>query len=227
MLFLSALVSSHSCKICGRDTLSYEHNICDQCLWSLPAHPQFGRKYPPVADRLVRLFPCFSANSLLIYQRNSIVANLIKEFKYYHSPLIAKRLGQRLAQQFSQSTLSLLIDAVIPLPIHFTKRMKRGYNQSEIIARPVAETLNVPMLKILSAVRPHKTQTHKSLRQRAELFPDNIFRLKKPQKIANKHILLIDDVITTGSTIAAAALEIHKKSPSSTISVLSLAATNI
>ena len=222
---LTTLVAPHDCVICGRTTTAPEGHLCEWCLYSLPSYAGFGAKMPEIADRFLRRMEFYSANALLRYDRGNVVSELIKDFKYNGMQGVGRRLGERLGAEFASHTLSLQADVIVPMPIHILKRMRRGYNQTEILATAVSEKLAIPVERQLRATRPHSTQTRKSLLQRRQGITADYFRVKNPEALRGKHILLLDDVITTGSTMVAAASAISRDVPSATISLLALAAT--
>lgn len=221
-----SVVIPRRCRICGRPAMREEKGICEQCLYTLPVSPSF--RTPRQHLETARFFhnpPLVSANALLFYRRHNVVAELIKDFKYHSCSGLAERLGGLLAIHIKASADYLSVDCVMPVPIHFTKRMKRGYNQTEILARPVAEALDVPLSADLRAVRAHATQTHKNMKERQTGIKSDLFLVRHPERYRGKHILLLDDVITTGSTIRAAADAIFRDVPEAKISVLALAMT--
>lgn len=222
---IAALLSPQACTLCGRDTLPGEGPVCPECLSALPRFHDFGNRYPLHLDRLFRKEILFSYNALFVYDRDNNVARLIRQFKYYNSPRLASQLGHCLADAFARSPQALRIDCVIPVPVHTSRLLKRGYNQSRLLARPVAEALDVPLLECLSAPKPHLTQTHKDIEERKTGVNDDTFSVTDPEPLSGQHILLVDDVITTGSTITAAASTLSRLSVNSTISALALAAT--
>lgn len=223
---LSTLFAPHVCSVCGATTLPEEERICEQCLYRLPSYRDFGQRMSHIADRFLRRIPFYSANALLRYERSNRVAMLVHDMKYNRCPSLAFRLGERLGSEFSATTLSLTIDAVMPMPVHFTRRMKRGYNQTELLAIPLARALGVPVLKNLRTRRPHATQTRKSTAERQTGVSPDLFRIHRPESLEGKHLLLLDDVITTGSTMAAAAKALNEAVPSANISLLALSATD-
>lgn len=222
---ISAVIPGR-CRVCGTRTLREEYGICEQCLYTLPLNPDFLS--PQKLLETPRFFhnpPLEYANALLLYRRHNTVAELIKDFKYHACSALAGRLGSLLAAKIKDSALSLTVDVVMPMPIHYTKRLKRGYNQTELLARPLAESLGVPVSPDLKAVRSHATQTHKSMDERQTAVRSSLFRVRHRESYRGRHILLLDDVITTGSTIRAAADAIFRDVEDVKISVLALAMT--
>jgi ComF family protein len=114
------------------------------------------------------------------------------------------------------------IDAIVPLPLHWRRQLKRHYNQSHYIARGISQVTHIPIYKnVVRRVRNNPSQTHLTLRERIENV-EGIFQLTRPELIAGKHILLVDDVTTTGSTLSSCARELAKATDVS-ISILTLA----
>ena len=176
-------------------------------------------------ERLAGLIPFRRAASLLHYSPDSEVAQLVACFKYRHCPDLARMLGARLAHEIADSGFFKGIDCVIPVPLHFTKLIRRTYNQSEYLARGIADTTGLPLCKLLKATRPHRSQTSLShhARRRNTI---GIFRLHNPGVLAGKHVLLVDDVFTTGATLYSSALAILKRQPDVEVSFLTLGLTS-
>ncbi|MDE5692714.1 MAG: ComF family protein, partial [Duncaniella sp.] len=118
------------------------------------------------------------------------------------------------------------IDVLIPVPLHFTKLWMRGYNQSHEIARGLSDVTGLPIGDNLIASRPHSTQTRKNASQR-RANSIGTFRVTSPEELDSLHILVVDDVITTGSTILSALETIHSSIPSARLSVYSLALSKL
>jgi ComF family protein len=135
---------------------------------------------------------------------------MIHELKYKNNAMAGKYLGKMLGKEIKNSPRFTNIDAIIPMPMHKIKERKRGYNQAELIANGVAEELNVDVAKnALQKIKQTDTQTKK---QRWERWKntEEVFLLQDLHLLENKHVLLIDDVVTTGASIEACGIEMLK-----------------
>lgn len=173
--------------------------------------------------------PAGIAASWLRYRHDSPEARLIQSIKYRGRPRLGRELGRIFGQELAARSLPegmlkpAAIDVLIPVPLHWTKRLRRGFNQSEWIAEGIADALGCGVATCLRAVRPHATQTHKTDQGRAENVV-GIFALDKDAKLDGLNITIVDDVITTGATVREAILTIGRAGTRpATVSVLSLA----
>jgi ComF family protein len=135
---------------------------------------------------------------------------MIHELKYKNNAMAGKYLGKMLGKEIKNSPRFKNIDAIIPMPMHKKKERRRGYNQAELIANGVAEELNVDVAKnALQKIKQTDTQTKK---QRWERWKntEEVFLLQDLHLLENKHVLLIDDVVTTGASIEACGIEMLK-----------------
>ena len=129
--------------------------------------------------------------------------NLIHNFKYRNRPQIGNMLGRLAGRQLAETDTFKTVDLIIPVPLHPSRLRKRGYNQSERYAAGIAEKLgSMIATKNLVRIKATDTQTHKSRLARYENVKA-VFGVKNPQQLAGKHILLVDDIVTTGSTLEA------------------------
>jgi len=150
-----------------------------------------------------------AATSYYFYYKGSKFQNIIHQFKYKGQKHIGFNLG-RLFGADLKNTLFSEIEIIHPVPLHYKKLKRRGYNQSEYIARGISESLNKPVITdAVYRATDVETQTIKSRYERWENIKD-VFKIRKVNKLENKHILLVDDVLTTGSTLEACAGEILK-----------------
>lgn len=200
---LLSLVYPRLCNSCQRALISEEECICSFCRFHLPQ----TRLHKEYDNALTQIFwgrlPIETATALFYFQKKSKVQNLIHQFKYKGKKDIGVYLGKILGHQLTESVYYDKIDLIVPVPLHQEKQHKRGFNQSEIIARGLAFSLKKP-LKNNNLIRITKTdtQTRKSRFKRWKNV-ETVFHVRKPDEFKNKNILLVDDVITTGSTLEA------------------------
>jgi ComF family protein len=187
-----------------------ENGICLECLYKLPKTNNFKIPGNKAEELMAGRFPFQRIASFCVYTKDGILQKLVHQFKYNNRKEIAIMLGRLFANDILGSEFISSIDLIVPVPLH-PKRLKiRGYNQSELIARGMSEVTEISVSSsnlIRSIYNP--TQTKRSRTQRWENVKD-IFELRNINEFANKHVLLVDDVITTGSTIEACSIPILK-----------------
>ena len=167
------------------------------------------------------LIPIEKGASLFFYKPHSDTSRLIYKLKYGHHPEIGEALGHLIADEFNVEQYFDGITAIVPVPLAKQRLHERGYNQSIEIARGISAVTGIPILeKALRRVTFHGSQTQKDHWQRNENV-EKAFRLTDSSSIAGHHILLIDDIITSGATLVSAAQELLK-GENVKLSVLSL-----
>ncbi|MDR2382970.1 MAG: ComF family protein [Prevotellaceae bacterium] len=145
------------------------------------------------------------ACSLFYFRKGSVYRPIIHKLKYKNKYNIGLRLGEELGACLENSVLYKDISMLVPVPLHPAKEKMRGYNQSEYIAHGISNVINRPVEKqTLIRTKYTETQTHKNATERWENV-QSVFDVKDASKLNGEHILLIDDVITTGSTIESCA----------------------
>ena len=159
------------------------------------------------------------------YNRQSAHAQLIHDAKYRGRPRIAESLAAEYARVLLPTGFFTDIDALTPVPLHFWKECRRGYNQSAHIGMGIASVCHLPLLTTLKA-RSHGSQTRKSGTER-RAGSGKVFSAISGATAGMNHILLIDDICTTGSTLYACAEALHKSAPSLRISVMALASAHL
>lgn len=190
------------CAACETLLVKNEKIICLKCQYDLPR-----TRYESYIDNdVARLFwgriPVENAMSYFRYQKGSRFQSIIHDLKYRDRQDIGREMGRLLGVEIRGTSFSDT-DLILPVPLHKNKLRKRGYNQCVPICEGLSKSLNIPYNSTLLE-RPEKTssQTNKSRIDRWTNV-EGIFRVKQPDLIANKHILLVDDVVTTGSTLEA------------------------
>lgn len=178
----------------------------------------------PVFKKFGGLLPVVEASSLLFFTRNSRYREMIHAFKYRGQWRTSLELGILLGESLREGGLYRTVDIIIPIPLHYRRRLKRGYNQAEYLAEGISRCLGIPVYK-----NGLKRQVHNpsqaSTRQRNERWENvqGIFSVRHPEKITGHHILLVDDVLTTGATLVSCAETLLKSVPECRISMATLA----
>ena len=207
---LLSLFYPEVCAACGTLLHRNEDTVCLSCRHLLP-----DTGYELVADNPVaRMFygriRFEQVTGLYFFSKKGKVQHLIHELKYKNNRDAGIFLGHELGKRLLDSPLYTNIDVIVPVPLHPKRQRKRGYNQSDLIAKGISEITHWPVNHHnLIRASTTATQTKKSRSARWENVKD-IFVLRNPDAFADKHILLIDDVITTGSTIEACAIALSK-----------------
>lgn len=212
------------CHICGIKLAPHERFACTHCLSTLPRTGYHRRQLNPMEERFAGRFPFTRATGHFFYTRDSALSTLIQDMKYRQFPGIGEMLGNLVASELFATGFFNNIDIIVPLPMHFIKQARRGYNQTHLIAKGISLATDIPICHALKATRPHRTQTSLTREQRLTN-TDALFSVRQKTDIEGKGILLVDDVCTTGSTIAAAAEAIASAVPSTSLSLLTIGVT--
>lgn len=220
---LFRLVFPVYCQSCGSNLHTGEDSLCSHCEYQLPVTNFHLENDNPVEAIFWGRIELNAAASFLYYQKGEMVQHLIHQLKYHNKPEIGIYLGKLFGQYLMQSQRFANAQYIIPVPLHWKKKKKRGYNQSEKIADGLAIGMEAEK-DIKSLVRKvhTSTQTKKSRYERWENV-SSIFSLSQQAKqLEKRHVILVDDVITTGATIEACFATLDKI-PEIKISVVSLA----
>ena len=199
-----------TCAACGNVLMNNERVMCLSCNYYLPRTNFHLERDNPVAVIFWGRVRIENATAFYYFNKASRYRHLIHELKYRGRKDIGLELGRIFGYEMMVSPGFRLIDLVLPVPLHKKKLIKRGFNQSECIARGISEAMNKP-LDTLSVIRTvySDTQTRKTRYDRW-LNVEGIFKVTDRSSLFGKHILLVDDVVTTGATIEACASEILK-----------------
>lgn len=221
---LIGIVAPPLCGVCGSPLVSGEECLCALCEATLERPRVVEDQSGPLRQRIAcRQAPVRHIAAWTTYTGDSGLGRLIRRGKYDGSPAIFSALGRILGRRLLESRQFDGLDVLLPVPMHWFKRLRRGYNQADILARAVGCTLGVPVGDNLRAARPHATQTHRSGDDRREALR-GCFRLTAPHELRGLHVALVDDIITTGGTVTAAVETIMAAAPAS-VSVIALAVT--
>lgn len=198
------------CEVCGRELLEDEKGVCLSCLFKLPRTDNY-KVIDNSAERLMAgRIPFERIACYCVYAEGGILPPLIHNLKYYNKKEIGFLLGRMFGDDLSGSDFIKPIDIIVPVPLHPKKEKIRGYNQAAVIAQGISESTSLPVSTgNLVRVVHNPTQTKRTRTERWENVKD-IFYVKDKQLFEQKHILLVDDVITTGSTIEACGIALHK-----------------
>lgn len=199
----------HCCVVCGAVIDGEgEKGICVSCLGNMPKTNYHLQKDNEVAIRFWGKFPLERASAYLFYKKDGGFHKLLYALKYYNDKQIGRIMGRYMAAELLPAGFFADVDLLIPLPLHPKKEAKRGYNQSEWLAMGISE---ITGLRIeTTAVRrmiANPTQTKKKRLERWQNTKD-VFEVVNPAPLEGKHLLLIDDVLTTGATITSCALSL-------------------
>jgi ComF family protein len=195
----------HICLACGTDILEKKNVLCAHCIGALPYVEFDNTEDNPIQKIFWGRVQFSFANSLLFFTKDSVVQLLVTELKYKQNKKAGWMLGRLMGMYINEVIKEDPIDFLIPIPITNTKLKKRGYNQSTILCQGIQSITGMPILEDL-LLKPFDTQsqTHKDRVNRMDAIGQS-FVVKQTSTLKNKHVLLIDDVLTTGATIEAAA----------------------
>lgn len=191
------------CICCLQPLPDPEGLLCIRCMADLPLTHFHSQKENPVTARFFGRLPLVSGTAFLHFEKKGSVQKLIHALKYDDRPDVGRRMGSMLGDQLSQSLHFHSLDAVVAVPLHPRRQRKRGYNQSVKLAEGIAYALGKPFYE--NAVIRQKHTTSQTRKSRLERFSnvEKAFQLSGIHDIKNKHILLVDDVLTTGATLEA------------------------
>lgn len=210
------------CLLCERPLLSGERHVCLNCLYELPAIHDVSFRENPTADRFLGKIEFEGAASGYRYGKDSNIQKALELLKYKGEKEIGSCLAKAAAPRLRERGFFKDIDGLIPVPLHKKKQRIRGYNQSEWIAKGLSEGTGIPVHTDLLGRSVHNaTQTTRNLWNRWQN-AQGLFELNNLHDFGGKHLLLVDDVLTSGSTMVACAT-VLKEIPDIRLSFFALA----
>lgn len=219
--FLSLIYPRH-CRACKGLLFGHEREVCNHCRIGLPRTDFHIVRDSPLHAMLKGRIPYEKLGACFPFEKQGHVQRLLHAVKYEGCKELGVSLGKWYGEELKRTDFFKDIDIIIPVPLHPKKLVKRGYNQSEVIALGLSEVCGLPVVNgILVRTVESQTQTRRGKFERWENV-EGIFQVKDSDKAEGKHILLVDDVITTGATLEAAWLAL-KGCKGLRISVASLA----
>lgn len=208
------LLLPRTCIVCGRKLLTDEKHLCLHCAVDLPLTLYWERPHNPMADRFNKLlqdsleqqwrderyaFAC----ALMFYDSEGAYRQIPYSTKYKGNIPVGRHFGKMLGEMLSHAPHFEDVDMVIPVPLHWTRRWERGYNQAEVLAEAIAQEMGVVMrTDMLKRNKRTATQTRLEIEEKARNVA-GAFSINHASEAEPRHILLVDDIFTTGSTLLA------------------------
>ncbi len=211
-----------TCLICNKSLYKHEKFICQSCLKELPRSYFHMMKENPVDQTFWGRVNIEKATSFLIYSKDNKAKEILHEIKYKGKKALATEIGEIFGKELMAESYFDSIDIVLPVPIHPQKKLQRGYNQSDYLAYGLADVFGVKVeSNALKKILHNSTQTNKNRFERWQNVED-VYQVSDAVDLQGKHILLVDDVVTTGATLEACAKKLLEI-PDSKISIATIA----
>jgi ComF family protein len=205
-----SLLFPELCQACRVSLITGEELICTDCLYNLPFTDFHLKPDNMVARQFWGKINLEAAYAMCYFTKGGKMQHLMHQFKYKGVQKVGNLLGNIAGGQLAANPAFSSADLIIPVPLHKSRLRKRGYNQSVCFAEGLSQKLNAPVEdNNLVRIKATETQTHRSRFSRFENMQE-VFALNNPQKLVNKHVILVDDVVTTGSTLEACGAELLK-----------------
>jgi ComF family protein len=198
-----ALIYPRNCVACGNSLYKHEEQVCNFCYVHLPKSNFHKQIKNPVDVLFYGRTNLLLATSFYLFQKKGNVQKILHAIKYKRNKDLAVLVGKWYAEDLKEDPIISRADYIVPVPLHNQKLKQRGYNQSEEFGKGLSQGLTIPLeTKVLKRQQFTATQTKKSKYERWENVSD-VFELTLPETFKHKHVVLVDDVITTGATIEA------------------------
>ncbi len=207
---VASLILPRTCIVCGRVLMENERNVCLACRYNIPLTNFSSQHDNPVKRLFENVLPVESATAMFWFVGGTEWQSVVHNFKYYGRWMFAQRMGEWFGEELHESGNFGDVDLIIPIPLHYRRRLKRGHNQSEQLAIGIARKMGKECdFRAVRRCRYNDSQTSKSRSERWDNV-DDIFEVRNARRLRGKHILLVDDVLTTGATMTSCATAILK-----------------
>ncbi len=191
------------CACCGEVLVQGERQVCLKCLGNLEYTLYSPHDDNPAERMLATRMPLVNATSLLHFQQESTVQRLVHAMKFRSNCELCEAMGRQMGLDLLRSGRFDDVDLLVPVPLHWTRRLVRGYNQSELLCRGIAQTFG---RRVNTTALVRHRYTRKQSRRKATERERNVsgaFSVRRPAELQGHHILLVDDVMTTGATLGS------------------------
>ncbi len=222
---IATLIFPRRCIACGEYVAEQMHGICIHCRYDIPLTNYWLTQDNPVRERFAGIVPIVEGSAFFFYSGHSLWRSLVHRFKYGGRWHIARTMGRWYGSELRSSGRYDDVDVIVPIPLHPVKMLKRGYNQSAYLAEGMAEAMGLSVER--GAIYRRRNNPSQARRHTAERWQniEGLFGVRHPERLKAKHILLVDDVLTTGATMTEAIRSILDAVPECRISVATLAVT--
>ena len=219
---ISHLLFPHNCIGCNTDIINDNALLCAKCAYQMPSTKYFSAPDNPVDKIFFGRVKVENAAAGFYYTKESLVQHLMVQLKYKGNKEVGFYLGCLIGYEIQKTTRFNDVEALIPLPLNAKRQFKRGYNQAMEICKGIESVWQKPIINdaVIRTVN-NSTQTHEN-RINRWLNVDGIFMVTNPAAIAGKHILLVDDVVTTGATLESCG-SVILKAPNTKLSIACVA----
>ena len=220
------LLVPERCPVCGGEMPPGCRAVCTRCRYDVPLTGFCDAAYNPLWERLSAMVPVEQASAFLYFMPGSGWREMIHRFKYDGAWRLARDMGVWYGHCLCDSGLYATVDTIVPVPLHWRKRWRRGYNQAEYLAEGIGRALGVGVDR--HSVRRSRNNPAQALHRRDERWEnvEGVFAVRRPERLAGRHLLLVDDVLTTGATLLSCAETIRRAVPDCRISVAVLAVSH-
>lgn len=195
-----------TCAGCGRVLVRGERQVCMHCMAGLGTTDSAAMVDNATERRLIGQVPIEAAMSLYNYTKEGPARQLVHAMKFHGNARLCVMMGRQMGLELLHSGRFDDVDVLVPVPLHWLRKLQRGYNQSLLLCRGIAEVWPRPVVKDVVVRHRYTRQQSRQLGPQRGTNVEGAFSLKHGERLAGKHVLLVDDVLTTGATLGACAV---------------------